>query len=66
MARLGILYYRQHRLKKAYPFLLKASMLGDLEAKYQLAELYWHGEGVGQDLFLAKKTLSRNPKAKRG
>ncbi|RBR39286.1 tetratricopeptide repeat protein [Enterococcus cecorum] len=55
MARLGILYYRQHRLKKAYPFLLKASMLGDSEVKYQLAELYWYGEGVEQDLFLANK-----------
>ncbi len=30
-------------------------MLGDSEAKYQLAELYWYGEGVEQDLFLANK-----------
>lgn len=64
MARLGIIYYRQNRLKKAYPFLLKAALLGDAEAKFQLAELYWQGEGVKQDLCQAQKLYQEVVKKK--
>lgn len=55
---LGKIYSDKKDAKAAFPYLKKAAMQGNMEAKWLLGKYYLDGEGVKQDYYFAAQWLS--------
>ncbi|WP_457746125.1 tetratricopeptide repeat protein [Sulfurimonas sp.] len=52
-----------HNYKKAFELLSKEAKSGDAEAQYNLALMYYMGDGVEQNVSMSAKLLDRSAKA---